>query len=138
MPRFARRLSASQRETFDILRALLSPASYADRSKLPREMKILKELRARYPDPAFWQQLKPAVPLDTLLEFKSQSGTRMIETQWENYQQAAKLREAEREAAFEHAVRKLEIELDTEIKPNTVDTNTLPKRKQSVLQWIDS
>ncbi len=138
MPRFARRLTATQRETFDILRALLSPAAYANRSKLPREMKVLKELRARYPDSAFWRQLKPAVPLDTLLEFKSQSGTRTIQTQWDNYQQAVKLRAAGEAAEFDHAIKKLEISLDTETKPNTVEPNSLPKRKLTAAQWADS
>lgn len=138
MPRFARRLTAAQRESFELLRALLSAAAYEDRSKLPREMKVLNELRARYPDPAFWRQLKPVVPLDTLLEFKSQSGSRMIQTQWDNYQQAAKLRAAGEEVEFDQALRKLEIELDTEIKPNTVEPNRLPKRRQTAIQWADS
>lgn len=146
MPRFTRRLTAAQRESFEMLRALLSAAAYEDRSKLPRELKLLSDLRARYPDPAFWQQLKPAIPLDTLLEFKSASGARMIQIQWDNYQRDRKLRAAIEETDFERAVNQLErtlsdaeqIELDKAAKPNTVGSNSLPKRKLTVAQWADS
>ncbi len=125
-------------KTRSILRHILADTTVGDKRLFPRELGLFKRLRVRYPDLAFWDSVRPAIKLDTLLYFYSDYAAAQLKQDYALYE-FMKAEQARAEAAkLDNDIRRLEeqIQLDTVDKVPTVAENR-PKR-QSVTQWVDA
>ena len=122
---------------FRALNQILVEGATKDEKILRRELAILSRLRVRYRPLEFWTQLKPAIRLDSLLYFYSDYGAKSLQDEWNAYQIGEAQRKAERAAALDSDIRKLEDELDPIPLDTERNTNTV-NRKQSVLEWADT
>lgn len=125
-------------KTRSILRHILTDTTLGDKQAFARELGLFKRLRKNMPDLAFWESVRPAIKLDTLLYFLGAYGAAQLKQDYGLYE-FGKAEQARAEAAqLEHDIQRLEdqIELDRVDKNPTVEQNR-PKR-QSTAQWVDA
>lgn len=123
---------------FRALNQILIEGATKDPKVVGRELAILNRLRAQYRPLEFWCQLKPAIRLDSLLYFYSDHGSKSLQDEWNAYQIGEAQRKAERAAALDGDIRRLEDSLEPEIPLDTPAKTFTVNRKQSALEWCDS
>ncbi len=106
---------------------LIKPEVLRQRTAMGRELKLLKQLQATFPDDAFWLQLQPHERLDSLCWFKTAYGRESLEEQWRVWQI---------ERSEEQRV------LDTYDKPSMIGESNHPSparqpRRPTALEWAD-
>lgn len=106
-----------------LITRLAKPEAMLLRGAWPREMKLVNQLLARYPDQRFWLSFDPGYTLNSFAHFKSERGAAEL-------QQAYNL----------HLFALAQIALDSQPKPAKLeDTTDEPvKKRLSVPQWADS
>lgn len=131
---------------FRALNQILVEDATKDPKALRRELAILKKLRGVYAPLEFWSSLKPTIRLNSLAWFLTDYGRQSLQIEWNAYQIGEAQRKAERAAALESDIQRLddslesadstaicsEIALDRARKTHTVN------RKQNALEWADS
>lgn len=130
-------------KTRSILRHILVDTTMSDKQAFARELGLFKRLRNSAPDLAFWESVRPAIKLDTLLYFYGPYAAAQLKQDYGLYE-FGKAEQARAEAAqlendirrLENDIRRLENELDKLNKTDRIEENR-PKR-QSTAQWVDA
>lgn len=103
----------------------------------PRELKLLKELRVTYPDLNFWLSLKPFIPLDSLLYFRTKLGQDFLQQEWQLYKFLIAQHTLAEEAQLDRSIDALEESLANSL--DKIDkTPTVKRRSQNAIDWSDS
>ena len=133
-----RRFSPEAQTSLRILQQILRGGLPADYKIRNRELGILKRLVKLYPPLDFWDRLRPAIPLDTLLELYG--GARAsLEEEWHMYRFMRAQEEIEKDKELERNVAKLEESL-APVNPLDNDDKTSmmkSKAREHPLAWTD-
>jgi hypothetical protein len=137
-----------------IVRRLVAPKVLKAKGVWGRELGVLKRLQKEFADDAFWLQLAPALPLDTLLWFCGEFGHASLKREWDLWifskaqdraQMAADTERAEREHT-DRVDALLEVARANELLDSAPSTGMIEgqppsppksKRRQSPIEWCD-
>lgn len=134
-----RQLSPEKLEELKVLRQLIDPKVYADFGLRAKEWSILKRLRKRYAPIEFWQRVKPAIPLDTLLYFYG-FGAEALEQEWKEYLVLLATQKMVENQELDRNIEKLERQLAETPPENKLDIEPNKgtiQRKLTALEWAD-
>lgn len=124
-----------------ILAQFLAPGVLDQRGAWNRELKFFNQLLKQYPDLEFWKRIKPFIPLDTLLYFKSVSGETFLKLEWGYYMLVKVKKQKKAEEDLDRDVDKLETSLNPPIsvdRNNKTDSINKKSKSRSAIDWADS
>ncbi len=123
------------RPELKVLHQLLVPGTLNQKGAYGRELKVFKTLRREIDDIDFWLNLKPAIPLNSLLYFKSDYAMAQLKLDYGMF----KLEKAERQRAEQAQLDREIQELEQHLEPIPLDTTNKTNRvkRKSVIEWAD-